>query len=77
MQKLYKPVYGATDVDLTVQYFTSFLQLVIKTHAPYIEKCVNGSLSPGIDFDTKISMNRRNQTLGKTRKSKFNDNSKS
>ena len=33
-------VYNATDVDLAVQYFTSSLQLVFKTHAPHVEKRV-------------------------------------
>ena len=37
-------VYNATDVDLAVQYFTSSLQLVFKTHAPHVEKRVMGRL---------------------------------
>ena len=49
----WSPVYDATDVDLVVQYFTSSLELVFETHAPYIEERVKGRLCPWLDIDTK------------------------
>ena len=60
-----------------MQFFTSSLQLVFKTHAPHIEKRVQGRLCPWLDIDTKRLMNRRYQTLRKARKSKSNDDWKS
>ena len=71
-----KPVYDATDVGLAVQYFTCSLQLVFKTHAPYIEKRAKGGLCPRLDIDAIKLMDRPDQTSRKARKSKSNDDLK-
>ena len=69
----WSPVYNATDVGLVVQYFPSSFQLVFETHATYIEKRVKSRPCPWLDIDTKKLMNRRDQTLRKARKPRFND----
>ena len=70
---VWSPVYEGIDVDLPVHYSTPSLELVFETHAPYIEKRVNGRPCPWLDIDTQKLMNIRNETSIKARKPKSND----
>ena len=64
-------------VHVDLLYFTSSLRLVFKTHSPHIEKRGKDIPCPWLYIDNKNLMNRRHQTLRKSRKPKSGDSWKS